>query len=108
MISLCGYSNNNQFQSDYKSLIDDEIQKDNLKRKSHWTESIAIGNKDFIDNMKISLGALAIGRKIKSDDEKHMIQEKLSSYNAVFDAEKCNLRTKNRYFWNIFPDKTDS
>lgn len=28
-----------------------------------------------------------------------MIREKLNSYNAIFDVEKCNLRAKNLYFW---------
>lgn len=106
LVSLCGYSNNEQFQSDYKSLINDEIQKDNLKRKSYWTESIAVGNKDFIDDMNMALGALARGRDIKSDDDKYMIKEELSFYNAVFDAQKCNLSAQNCYSWKFFPDNT--
>jgi putative transposase len=69
LIALCGYSDNQKFQANYKSLIDDEIKKDNLKRDDYWTESIAVGTKDFILDMKISLGALARGRKISSDDK---------------------------------------
>ncbi len=108
LMSLCGYSDNQKFQADYKSLIDDEINKDNLKRKYYWTESIAVGTKDFIVDMKISLGALARGRKISSDDKRHMIQESLSPYNAVFDTQKCNPRKDNRYFWTTFPENSDS
>lgn len=53
--------------------------------------------------MNLAFGAIARGRKIKSDSDGYMIQEELSSYNAVFDAQKYNLRLQNRYFWNIFP-----
>ena len=103
LVSLCGYSYSEPFQSDYKSLTNEEIQKDNLKRKSYWTESIAVGNKNFIDDMNLAFGAIARGRKIKSDSDGYMVQKELSSYNAVFDAQKYNLRLQNRYFWNIFP-----
>jgi len=106
LVTFCGYSDNEKFQSDYKFLIDDEIKKDDLRRKSYWTETIAVGNKDFIDTINISFGVLARGRKIKTDDEKFMIQEDLASYNAVFDAQKCNLSAQNRYFWETFPDNT--
>jgi hypothetical protein len=102
LVSFCGYSDNKKFQIDYKALIDDEIKKNNLKRKSYWTESIAVGNQNFIEDMKVSLGALARGRKIRADDEKCIIQEHLAPYNAVFDAEKCDLSAQNSYYWRTF------
>ena len=103
LISLCGYFDNDQFQSNYKSIIDDEIQKDNLKRKAYWTESIAVGDKEFIDDINMEFGALSRGRKIKSDNDKYLIQEEVNPYNGVFDAQKCNLRSNNSYFWRTFP-----
>ncbi|WP_300464523.1 hypothetical protein, partial [Desulfobacula sp.] len=66
------------------------------------------GNQNFIEDMKVSLGALARGRKIKADDEKYIIQEHLASYNAVFDAKKCNLSAQNSYYWKTFHENSNT
>jgi hypothetical protein len=48
LLLLCGYTDKEQFQSEYYSWIIDEIKNDNLKRKAYWTESIAVGDELFI------------------------------------------------------------
>jgi len=102
LLSFCGYSDKLEFQSDYKSLIKEEINNDNLERKSMWTESIAVGNKEFIKDIKTSFGVLAQGRTIKTQDDKFMIREDLEPYNAVFDSKKCTLSSENSLLWNVF------
>lgn len=101
LLLLCGYTDKEQFQSEYDSWINDEIKNDNLKRESYWTESIAVGDEHFINDTKKELSIKAIGRKIRSEDDNYVIREKPKSYNAVFDTEKCNLRPNNLYFWDV-------
>lgn len=101
LLLFCGYTDKEQFQSEYDSWINDEIKNDNLKRESYWTESIAVGDEHFINDTKKELSIKAIGRKIRSEDDNYMIREKPKSYNAVFDTEKCNLRPNNLYFWDV-------
>ena len=48
---------------------------------------------------KAKLGAKAIGRRELENDEGYELKESQSSYNRVFDPEKCGLRLKNRYIW---------
>ncbi len=52
------------------------------------------------------LGAQARGRKIIESDNSFKICEEIESYNALFDAEKCDIAPKNIYNWkeiNEFP-----
>ncbi len=103
LVSLCGFYDKSEFQIHYKTLIEEEIKNDNLKRKSYWTESIAVGNKSFIENINDSLGVLSNRKKIHSEDANYMIQEDLKPYNAVFDIKKGNLSSGNSYFWDKNP-----
>ncbi len=47
-------------------------------------------------------GAQARGRKIIEAEESFQICEEVESYNALFDAAKCDIAPKNTYYWNVF------
>jgi hypothetical protein len=50
---------------------------------------------------KAKLGIRAIGRKKTENNEGYELKEAQSPYNRVFDPEKCSLRLKNSYFWQL-------
>ncbi len=50
---------------------------------------------------KAKLGAKAIGRRELENDEGYELKEPQSPYNRVFDPEKCSLRLKNDYIWQV-------
>ena len=56
---------------------------------TEWTQSIAVGDKEFVKETKAKLGAKAIGRKGMKDIEGYELKESQSPYNRVFDPEKC-------------------
>jgi putative transposase len=66
-----------------------------------WTESIAVGDKEFVMETKAKLGAKAIGRRELENNEGYELKELQSPYNRVFDPEKCSLRLKNGYIWEV-------
>ena len=47
------------------------------------------------------LGAKAIGRRELENNEGYELKEPQSSYNRVFDSEKCSLRLKNDHIWKV-------
>ena len=65
-----------------------------------WTESIAVGDKKFVMETKVKLGAKAMGRNALENSKGYELKEPQSSYNHVFAHEKCSLRLKNDHFWN--------
>ncbi len=79
------------FQTAHRNWVYDAVTKCNFNRESHWTESIAIGNNDFVTKMHYQLGGQAKGRKIVEVGETFQICENIESYNAIFDTEKYGL-----------------
>jgi hypothetical protein len=50
---------------------------------------------EFVLKTKAKLGAKAIGRRKLENNQGYELKEPQSSYNRVFDPEKCSLRLKN-------------
>ncbi len=71
------------------------------QRDAKWTQSIAVGDKEFVMETKAKLGAKAIGRRGVMNTEGYELKERQSPYNRVFDPEKCGLRLKNDHIWQI-------
>ena len=71
------------------------------QRDAKWTESIAVGDKEFVMETKAKLGAKAIGRKELENNEGYELKEPQNPYNRVFDPEKCSLRLKNDHILEV-------
>jgi len=70
-------------------------------REAKWTESIAVGDKEFVMRIKVKLGAKAMGRRAVENSEGHELREAQNSYKPLFNPEKCSLRLRNTYFWYV-------
>jgi len=71
------------------------------QRDAKCTESIAVGDKEFVMRIKAKLGAKAMGRRAVENGEGHELREAQNSYKPLFNPEKCSLRLKNAYFWQL-------
>ena len=76
---------------------------DNNSRHTQWTESIAVGNKSFIESIKERLGILARGRKILETNDGFELREDVEGYIANSDIKNDDIAPQNTYFWNINP-----
>jgi len=84
-----------------RNWADDSLSKGLSRRETRWTESIAMGDESFVEGIKESLGARAIGRKAIRKDTGFQLRESLEPYNTLFTPEKGVLRIENRRFWNV-------
>jgi hypothetical protein len=89
----------------YQRLWVDEILKSNgcNKRDKKWTESIAVGDMDFVLKTKAELGAKGIGRKIIENNTGFELREPQEPYTPVFDPQNISLSSENAYTWNDMP-----
>jgi hypothetical protein len=71
------------------------------QRDAKRTESIAVGDKEFVLETKAKPGAKAIGRRELENNEGYELKEPQNSYNRVFDPEKCSLKLKNDHIWKV-------
>ena len=57
--------------------MDDALEVDKIKRESRWSQSIAVGEKQFVTDIKKRLGFRAVGRKIKSVGDGFQVREQV-------------------------------
>jgi putative transposase len=100
LFELSGFETYGVFQSAHKQWIDYTLTNDELKRESHWTQSIATGSKSFVQEIHSKLGIRARGKQIVETSDGYQVCEEISSYNAFFDTEKGNIEGENCLFWD--------
>ena len=99
LVAVLGLQDNDQLTEYHRNWVEEVLKNGSNQRNAKWTESIAVGDKDFVIQTKAKLGAKAIGRKGMKDIEGYELKESQSPYNRVFDPEKCGLRLKNDHIW---------
>ena len=93
-------ANKERFQQEHRQWVETELQADAKKRKSLWSESIAIGSEGFIEKIQQQLGLRAKGRSVVPKKEGIVLKEAPASYNTLFEGIKSPLRPDNSYFWD--------
>ena len=71
------------------------------QRDAKWTQSITVGDEEFVKETKTKLGAKAIASKGMKNIEGYVTKESQSPYNGVFDPQKCSLSLKNAHPWRV-------
>ncbi|MDL2124920.1 MAG: hypothetical protein LWX51_18020 [Deltaproteobacteria bacterium] len=98
--------NSDQLKIYHRQGVEDCLKNGSNIRDTKWTESIAVGDKEFVLKTQTNLGAKAIGRNVIKRNGIYELRESQTPYGHVFDPEKCALSQKNSYFWNLSFDNT--
>ncbi len=98
---LFSIANQERFRQEHRQWVETELQADAKKRKSLWSESIAIGSEGFIEKIQQQLGIRAKGRSVLLEKEGTALKESQAPYNTLFEGEKSTLRPDNSYFWGL-------
>jgi REP element-mobilizing transposase RayT len=101
LAALLGIKYIDQLSEYHRSWVEEILKSELNQRDAKWTESIAVGDKEFVMETKAKLGAKAIGRRGVKNIEGYELRERQSPYNRVFDPEKSNLRLKNEHIWQV-------
>ena len=83
-MTLLGVDNGEEFSLTYKGWVDSVLRRGNNLRDDKWTQSIAIGDKKFVEMVKDKLGYRAIGRKVSEMDGDFELKENVSPYRVGF------------------------
>ncbi|OGP91777.1 MAG: hypothetical protein A2Z19_04630 [Deltaproteobacteria bacterium RBG_16_54_18] len=88
------------WQEAYRERVQEACLTQSIVRESKWTESIAVGSKEFVEDTKDRLGMKACGREVIGGDGTYQLREVSEPYGRIFDSQNDDLRLENRYFWN--------
>jgi putative transposase len=103
LAELAGFKIYDTFRKSHQELVQEALTNDDLyrQREPQWTESIAVGSKDFIKTIKDALGPLANGRRILENKEGFQLRETMGSYLTIFDSQGDDEGLNNAYYWDI-------
>jgi len=79
----------------HRKWIQESLQKDKMIRDEKWSQSIAVGNKKYVETIKDQLGIRAIHREIHESGSSFELSEDQTHYTADFDTEIGRLSQKN-------------
>ncbi|MDD5169117.1 MAG: hypothetical protein PHN75_09885 [Syntrophales bacterium] len=99
--SILGFSDEDDLDVAYQQVVSDAMRSTLQARQPMWTESIAVGDEDYVTETKEKLTVMALGREIKPADSAFMLREQSFPYGAHFDSKKDDLRLKNTFCWEI-------
>ena len=99
LMELCGLINKEQLRSEYRQWVEDSINDSGSSREPCWTESIAVGNSQFVEDTKVKLGLKARGRKVVENNDVFELKEPIAPYNAHLHTENDLLSHENMYYW---------
>jgi putative transposase len=91
LMNLAGYQNYDAFRKAHRKWVEAELEKIGSRRQSHWTQSIAVGSRAFIETVQEQLSFRARGRRKRNLDNGMELREATASYNALFDLENSDI-----------------
>ena len=88
LLNLLGLTDVAELKQQHQNLIDEAVSQQSLERDCRWTESVAVGSRDFVSGFQEQLKAKGKGRQvIEGQDEEWIVREGLNAYGAVFDPK---------------------
>jgi hypothetical protein len=79
-MKLMNISEIDRLRETYRNWVDSAIMRGDINRKPQWTESIAVGDKDYVEKVKDQMGYKAIGRKVvENGDSFNYVEEQKTS-----------------------------
>jgi len=80
----------------HHKCIEAELKKSQPDRQSKWTQSIAVGEKSFVEQIKERLGIGSKGRKIIEDDDAYQLRDEQTGY-----GDRVQFNSENSFYWNL-------
>ena len=85
LLSTCGAIDPEQFRYDYRHWVEAAVNNHQVIKQPAWSESIAIGGKGFVEEIRGKLGTKAMGRKVIGNDENYTLIRTSNSLLYSFD-----------------------
>jgi hypothetical protein len=104
LCSHLGLGNYEHLRESHREWVEDALKAKSYSREEMWTQSIAVGSREFAETTKEALGVLAKGRKLQESEAACELREPPFFYEHDFAGEKEVLSEENTYFWDNYED----
>jgi putative transposase len=80
LMDLIRVTNLDDLRKAHREWVEDRLANGNPFREDLWTESVAVGDDDYVEEVKDRLGAKAKGRSIIKDGDQYQLRERPLGY----------------------------
>ena len=98
---ILGFADEESLKDAYPQIVSDAMHSVPQTRQPMWSESVAVGNEDFVTEAKKALSSRALGRKVSSGNDVYELREAFRPYKVNFELENDALRQGNMFFWDV-------
>ena len=106
--SILGFADEGSMIEAYQQAVSDVMRNEPQTRQPMWTEGVAVGDEDYVTEVKRKLSSAALGRKIIPNSSVYELREPSFPYGTHFDAQNKAPRLENTFLWDIFFDMSDA
>jgi REP element-mobilizing transposase RayT len=106
--ALCGFSNVADFQVGHRQWVGAALQMGSITRDDRWSESVAVGSEQFVEQVKTELGSAVGRRQIAAENKTYSLREPSPPYSHPFEGNNGALSQNNAYLWDTILDNTDT
>jgi len=99
---LSGFDSYDQFTDAHRKWVASFLENGDCVHDGKWTQSVAVGTQEFVENIKQKLGFKAKGRKVVETEKVYQLREPQVSYPANFGLENDDIGAENTYFWDLY------
>lgn len=100
VMELMDISDRDRFFEIYQNWIDAAIMQGKRTRERQWTESIAVGNRQYVEKVKKHMGYKAIGRKVIETKDSFVLRERNAPYSDITEKSDELPQDDNRFYWH--------
>ncbi len=94
LLCVLGLANLDQLRAKRAEWVAQACQSGTLERDPKWTESIAVGRKEYVEKVVKKLGGKAIGRSVLRAGNLFVLKEERKAYLRILRGENEDLRLK--------------
>ncbi len=94
LAELLGFNRLAEMKCAYKQWLLAALEAGHQQREEAWTESLAVGSREFVENFKAHLGTRVRTRQIEEQIERCLLKESPATYSCQIEAEIGLLSAK--------------
>lgn len=87
LMALLGFKSFEQLKAAHAHWIDEAFQADTHPRDPSWSQSLAVGRRSFVEEVKSALGIRARYREVSANGDAHVLREPAGAYTVYIDGK---------------------
>lgn len=101
LMQLLGCAEQSELMKRQRSWVEEAKRTRGGVREQMWSESIAVGGRDFVEDVKEQLGFRATHRAVVEDSQVYQLKEPRATYGPDSECENSLLTPPNALAWNV-------